>query len=102
MRFPLPFTSTDGAAQFLARTAGYIQERIGRGRDFDEERFIRPLRGASYPRFHASVTEHGGKVTCSLHLDQKRPSYEGSHAHSGEYDGPVLEEERTRILSLLP
>jgi hypothetical protein len=32
-----------------------------------------------------------------LHLDQKKPQYKGTRAHNGEYDGPIVEREITRI-----
>ena len=60
---------------------------------------VRPL-GADYPRFHAYVRETKTGFEFNLHLDQKRPSYEGAHAHSGEYDGETVTSERLRILEL--
>src|SRR5262245_43003763 len=57
---------------------------------------VKPL-GADYPRFHAYVKEENGSFVFNLHLDQKKPSYEGSSAHSGEYDGDTVTEERQRI-----
>ena len=86
---------------------------------------VRKLAGQHYPRFHAYVKSRpagrgssmaptssrvhdlvgtspsgqGNDFNFSLHLDQKQPSYEtkGVHAHSGEYFGPVVEEEADRI-----
>ncbi|MEK7167794.1 MAG: hypothetical protein AAB791_02210 [Patescibacteria group bacterium] len=55
--------------------------------------FVRRLGSNFYPRFHAYV--EGSQI--NLHLDQKQPSYEGSHAHSGEYDGELVESEAERI-----
>ena len=52
---------------------------------------------ASYPRFHVYVEEKGGNVSVSLHLDQKKPSYGTNHAHSGEYEGAIIEKEMRRI-----
>ncbi len=57
---------------------------------------VRPL-GADYPRFHAYVTETKEGYTFNLHLDQKKVSYEGVHAHNGEYEGDIISEERNRI-----
>ena len=37
----------------------------------------------------------------NLHLDQKKPTYEGHVAHSGEYDGELVEEEAERIRRIL-
>ncbi len=63
--------------------------------------FLRPLARAGYPRFHiyATLTEGDASARLNLHLDQKKASYEGSgaHAHSGEYDGALVENEARRI-----
>src|SRR5687767_8276869 len=59
---------------------------------------IRSL-GGDYPRFHAYVKEGLNGFIFNLHLDQKKPSYEGNHAHSGEYEGENVEGERARIES---
>ena len=62
---------------------------------------VRRLTGQNYPRFHAYVRQNGQDFNFSLHLDQKKPSYEGSHAHSGEYFGPLVDEESERVKNLL-
>lgn len=68
---------------------------------------VRKLTGQNYPRFHVYLKQQGGSAygetnfIFSLHLDQKKPSYEGSHAHSGEYFGPVVEGEADRIKGIL-
>lgn len=76
-------------------------QRCGYGRIFDrrsgENSYARRLRGDFYPRFHVYIKDGGSSWIFNLHLDQKRPSYEGSHAHSGEYDGSVVEKEVQRI-----
>ncbi|KKU92987.1 MAG: hypothetical protein UY45_C0001G0091 [Parcubacteria group bacterium GW2011_GWA1_49_26] len=63
--------------------------------------FHRFLARRRYPKFHiyASVSANKKTAVLNLHLDQKRPSYKGSHAHSAEYDGPVVENEAVRIQS---
>lgn len=51
-----------------------------------------------YPRFHVYLREQPGVIEVDLHLDQKKPSYGGgTHAHAGEYEGRVVEEEGKRI-----
>lgn len=50
-----------------------------------------------YPRFHAYLEALGGGFQVNLHLDQKQASYSGTTAHSGEYDGPAVEDEAARI-----
>lgn len=54
-----------------------------------------------FPRFHIYIEERGDEIVYDLHLDQKRPSYEGSHAHSGEYEGGAVEREGKRIGELV-
>ena len=81
----------------LLRRAGYA---LHQGRD-GEISFVRRLAGYDYPRFHVYVNreEPGELIEITLHLDEKRPSYEGSTAHSGEYEGEIIEEEKNRILN---
>jgi len=81
----------------LMRRAGYRLNNHGRG----ELNFWRPLSGGAYPRFHAYIYEEAAEIVINLHLDQKHPSYAGSHAHSGEYDGELVKEELARINSLI-
>lgn len=52
-----------------------------------------------YPRYHVYLKEVGDKLTFSLHIDQKQTSYQGSHAHAGEYDGPLVEQEINNLKS---
>ncbi len=67
------------------------------GNKGDDYNFVRPIHGEHYPRFHLYVRNAGGYLIFNLHLDQKRPSYEGAVAHSGEYDGEVIDAEAERI-----
>lgn len=62
---------------------------------------VRKLSGNHYPRFHVYLKQQGYDYIFSLHLDQKAPIYEGSHAHNGEYEGPVVEDEALRIKQIL-
>lgn len=75
----------------VLRRAGYGQVMDRRA---SEPSWSRRLGSGFYPRFHAYVN---GNVI-NLHLDQKQASYEGSSAHSGEYDGPTVETEALRIV----
>jgi len=77
----------------LARDIGYKPiAKTERG----ELNCVRPLGGA-YPRFHLYLKEEGETMVFNLHLDQKRPVYEGVTAHSGDYDSEVVKEEAERI-----
>ncbi|MDP3882758.1 MAG: hypothetical protein Q8Q48_01745 [Candidatus Staskawiczbacteria bacterium] len=82
----------------VARTLGYL---IIDTRENGEYNLVRKLTGQNYPRFHVYLKVAGNRFIFSLHLDQKKPSYEGSRAHSGEYEGPVVESEADRIKELL-
>ncbi len=58
---------------------------------------IRRLDMGDYPRFHLFIKQEQGKFVFSLHLDQKKPSYQGATAHSGEYEGEIIQKEAERI-----
>lgn len=78
----------------LMRHAGYSLERA---RDTGEISFARRVHGTPFPRYHAYTEDRGGSLLVKLHLDQKAPSYGGSSAHAGEYEGETLEKEAVRI-----
>lgn len=92
----------------IMRTIGY---RPAYFQNEGEVSIVRQLGRNDYPRFHLYIKRSFVKVSeeqmqakdCifSLHLDQKKPSYGGSHAHSGEYEGALVQEEAERINSLL-
>lgn len=66
--------------------------------------FVNPVGTAGrhgYPRFHIYLTIKKDSLIFDLHLDQKKPSYEGTTAHSGEYDGEVVAKETERIKEIL-
>ena len=63
--------------------------------------FAKRIHRDFYPRFHVYIKIENDTVIFDLHLDQKRPIYEGVTAHSGEYDGDVVEREMARIKELL-
>lgn len=81
----------------VAETIGYqIIDTNG-----NEYNLVRRLAGDNYPRFHIYVKVYGERFDIGLHLDQKEPSYKGTHAHNGEYFGPVVEKEAERIKEIL-
>jgi hypothetical protein len=84
----------------VARSAGYMIIDSNP----NEYNLVRPLAGrGGYPRFHVYLKQRGVDTIFSLHLDQRKPVYEnsGSHAHSGEYFGPLVQEEADRIKEIL-
>ena len=93
MRFILPKKNEN--IVLLSKKLGY---KLLKFDDWENEaNLVRPLHGDNYPRFHLYLKEEENSWNCNLHLDQKKPSYEGSSAHSGEYSGKLVEEEAARI-----
>jgi len=78
----------------VAREIGYV---IIDTKENGEYNLVRKLNLDNFPRFHIYLQQQGDNFIFGLHLDQKQPSYKGSHAHSGEYFGPVVSEEADRI-----
>jgi len=97
MNFTIQNPSTH--SRNLLRRAGYALHANREGK----VSYVKRIHGDEYPRFHLYVNkeEPGTLMELSLHLDEKRPSYEGHTAHSGEYEGPLIEQERDRILGTL-
>lgn len=81
----------------VMRRCGYAPE--GADESTGELKWTRPLMGRRYPRFHiySKTSPDNTQTVLELHLDQKQPSYQGTAAHSGEYDGPVVTTEARRI-----
>jgi hypothetical protein len=86
---------TDKSATNVMRRAGY--GLLGKDADTGEISFVKRAGGGDYPRFHTYVKKEGKIITVNLHLDQKRPSYVGSHAHNAEHENPLLEQEALLI-----
>ncbi len=92
-----------GAPAIWLRRAGYafIPER-----EDGQASFARRLSRDFYPRFHIYFTENQDKdgqemVIFNLHLDQKRPGYQGFNRHNAEYDGEVVATEMERLKTFL-
>ncbi|MDD5341278.1 MAG: hypothetical protein PHC97_02465 [Patescibacteria group bacterium] len=81
------------SADLLVRRCGYGQIRDGKT---GQVSYVRRLRNDFYPRFHLYVNSENPLVL-NLHLDQKKASYEGYTAHSGDYDSDVIRQEAQRI-----
>lgn len=83
----------------LLRRCGYIEIY---DRKSGKTSFSRKLRSDHYPRFHVYIgRDEPGSLQINMHLDMKKPSYEGSSAHSGEYDGPLIANEARRVQGIL-
>ena len=82
----------------IGRQIGYVAIGVTREGEYS---LVRTLGGGAYPRLHLYTKESGEELLFNLHLDQRKPSYEGTRAHGGEHDGPVVEKEVSRIQSIL-
>lgn len=81
--------------QLLINRCGYATHR---DRFATEQSFVRLVSSYPFPRFHLYLQKLDDKgMHCSLHLDQKQPTYLQGHTHSGDYDGPAVEKEVARI-----
>lgn len=78
------------------RRKGYVPEDKTPQGEFVFHRSL----GRTFPRFHiyCTVSAENKSADVNLHLDQKAPSYEGTAAHAGEYEGPLVEREVNRML----
>ena len=83
--------------QFL-RQASYVYIRDRRS---GQDSFARRLTRDHYPRFHVYINDFKDKVILDLHLDQKRPGYQGQKRHNAEYDTPVVGKEIERLQELI-
>lgn len=77
----------------IMRSLGYGEQRTRQG----QISYVKRVTGERFPRFHAYVEDMNGGMQVNLHLDQKEASHEGSSAHGGEYEGPLVEVEMRRI-----
>lgn len=96
MRFKFPLRSYN--PRELIRLCNYGEWK---GNEEHETSYVRRLRGYDYPRFHVYLKEFDGGFEVDLHLDQKKPTYEGVSAHAGEYEGAVVENEARRITAVI-
>ncbi len=66
----------------------------------DQKSYIRPVSSSGfYPRWHLYLKNENDIYTFNLHLDQKKVSYEGQTAHSGDYDEEIVKKEAERIIN---
>lgn len=63
--------------------------------------YIKSIAGRGYPRFHIYPKKDRSSQVLSIHMDMKKPSYPGSHAHNAEYENQRLRSECQRLKSFL-
>lgn len=80
--------------------------RAGYAAIFDRRRgvesFVLRLGRGHYPRLHLYPEQIGDSLIFSLHLDQKKTSYEGFSRHNAEYEAEIVQQEVERLKSLIP
>ena len=97
MRFVIPKLAI--SPTFFLRKCGYIEiQNPHKNNEVSYARSLDP--GRFYPRFHVYLEPDKSGFGISIHMDAKKPSYEGSSAHSGEYDGPLVQGEIERIQNI--
>lgn len=94
MKHILPGPLPDHARNIMRRL-GYGEQVTKRG----QVSFVRRVSGERFPRYHAYVEDMDKGMIVNLHIDQKEASYEGTHAHAGEYEGPLVTREMERIIA---
>lgn len=98
MKIPIPPNNTE-LTRNIMRKLGYFENF---DRHTGKTSYIRRIsRESFYPRFHVYIVENQAERVIDLHLDQKRPSYAGSHAHNAEYDSTPVKNEAGRMRGIL-
>jgi hypothetical protein len=92
MKIPLKKSQLKENIIAFMRRSGYVPFH---------DSYVRVLGSGGYPRFHVYVHDEEERYVLNMHLDQKRPSYGEETAHSGDYEGPVIEAEAERIEDFL-
>ena len=79
----------------IMRHLGYGEQRTRAG----QISYVKRVSGERFPRYHAYVEDMKSGMQVNLHVDQKEASHEGTSAHAGEYEGPIVEREMQLIAS---
>jgi len=98
MKFNLVDKYADNEKE-LMRKCGYF---LFYNRKTKKYSYIRKLSNIQdFPRFHIFIERTDSHIKFDLHLDQKKTSYSGYKAHSGEKDSEVVMREIERIKNVL-
>ena len=81
----------------LMQKAGYSYRGVYNG----DMNFIKRIGLDEYPHYHIYIKEQENEFIMNMHLDQKKPSYEGAAAHNAEYNGELIEKEMERVKRLI-
>ena len=97
MKHYLPGPLADNPRNLLRR-ASYGEKPGYKG----QISYVRRLTNHPYPQFHMYYALKNDGIQLSLHLDQKQPTYgQSAHAHSADYDGPLVEQEMARVVQTI-
>ena len=77
----------------ILRRLGYGEDRKWNG----QISYMKRISNTKFPHYHIYIEDKNGGLQINLHVDQKEATHEGSHAHSGEYDGKLVEDEMAYI-----
>lgn len=94
MKIPLPQNFQVNIRRFLQHNgySSHLQMKT------DRLSFIKRITSDDYPRFHIYIEKDiTGKNYLTLHLDQKKPSYNSGHAHMGEYSSDIVAQEARNL-----
>lgn len=97
MKLIIPKLKLNSSVDQFLRQAGYAYIK---SYHTEKGSYVKRLGSGHYPRLHMYSKESSENLIFDLHLDQKQPSYKGSHAHNAEYDGPIIEGEINRLKQL--
>src|SRR3989338_6964112 len=81
----------------ILRRLSYGEQRTRDG----QISYIKRLTGERFPHYHVYIEDIPTGLQINLHLDQKEASYQGTSAHAGEYEGPLVEQEMSRITNFI-
>ncbi len=93
--------NSDTRTSPVSKTSGPISLRDKLQSAQGDTSYIRRMTNGEFPRFHVYVDVRSGGFQVNLHLDQKAPTYGDHTAHSGEYDGQIVEMEGKRIKEII-
>ncbi|MBI3290855.1 hypothetical protein HYZ76_01075 [Candidatus Falkowbacteria bacterium] len=98
MKIKIPFDFSENERNFMRRAGYSVFDDPNTG----QTSYVKRLSRDFYPRFHVYIEEGKDRGRyINLHLDQKKPSYAGAHAHNAEYEGGQVELEGQRLEGLI-
>ncbi len=98
MKIQLPYNFNENLGNLMRRSGYAVFNDPNTGQTSYTKRLSRDF----YPRFHVYIeTNKDNFQFINLHLDQKKPSYAGAHAHNADYDGDRVEQEANLLQGMI-